>query len=156
MKNQRKVYLINPNFQLKVTLYFIGLAVLNIALFYGCIRYFFNIFQSKGIEVGIPKDHVFFMFINDQVAQMNTVFIVSSIITVILLLIAGVLISHRIAGPMYRINKDLRQMAESKKLKSLEFREKDFFQEIPEAFNMVVDSYNEDNDEQESLKVSNG
>lgn len=156
MKNQRKVYLINPNFQLRVTLYFIGLAVLNIAIFYGCIRYFFNIFQSKGIEVGIPKNHVFFMFIDDQVAQMNTVFIVSAIITVALLLIAGILISHRIAGPMYRLNNDLRQMAENKELKTLKFRKKDFFQEIPEAFNLVVDSFDEEKGKEEPLKVSNG
>lgn len=145
MKNQRKVYLINPKFQLRVTSYFIALAVVNILVFYGCVYYFFDIFHSKGIEIGLPKNHVFFMFIEDQVAQMNSVFIVVAILTVFLLLIAGVLISHRIAGPMYRLNNDLREMAKNQELKNLKFREKDFFQEIPEAFNLVVDSFDKGN-----------
>jgi hypothetical protein len=146
VKNQRKVYLINPDFQLKITGYFILLAVINIAVFYGCVYYFFDIFQSKGIEIGLPKNHVFFMFIEDQMTQMNSVFIIMAILTAVILLIAGVLISHRIAGPMYRLNQDLRMMAEKKELRSLRFRKKDFFQEIPDAFNMVVDSLNKRNE----------
>ena len=140
-KNQRKVYLINPKFQLKVTSYFIFLAIINILVFYGCVYYFFDIFHSKGIEIGLPENHVFFMFIEDQITRMTSIFVVMAILTVLILLIAGVLISHRIAGPMYRLNMDLRGMAEKKELKSLKFREKDFFQEIPEAFNLVVDSF---------------
>ena len=142
MKNQRKVYLINPNFQLRVTSYFILLAVINILVCYSCVYYFFDIFQSKGVEIGLPKNHVFFMFIEDQMMQMNSVFLVMAILTGVILLFAGILISHRIAGPMYRLNQDLKSMAESKELRTLKFRKKDFFQEIPESFNLVVDSFN--------------
>ena len=141
MKNNRKVYLINPRFQLRITTYFILLALINILVFYGCVYYFFDIFSSKGIEIGLPENHVFFMFIEDQVSQMTSIFIVMSILTIFILLIAGIFISHRIAGPMYRLNMDLRGMAEKKELKMLKFRKKDFFQEIPEAFNLVVDSF---------------
>ena len=140
-KNQRKVYLINPNFQLRVTSYFILLAVINILVFYGCVYYFFDIFYAKGLEIGLPENHVFFMFMEDQINQMTDIFVITSLVTVLILLVAGVLISHRIAGPMYRMNMDLRDMAEKKELKNLKFRKKDFFQEIPEAFNMVVDSF---------------
>ena len=141
-KNQRKVYLINPSFQLRVTSYFIILAVVNILVFYGCVYHFFDVFVSKGTEIGLPKNHVFFMFMEDQVAQMTSIFIFTSLITVFILLVAGVLISHRIAGPMYRLNMDLKEMAKNKELKSLKFRNKDFFQEIPESFNQVVESFN--------------
>lgn len=143
MKNQRKIYLINPNFQLRVTSYFILLAIINILVCYACVYYFFDIFQSKGVEIGLPKNHVFFMFIEDQMMQMNSVFLVMATLTAVILLIAGVLISHRIAGPMYRLNQDLRLMADNKELRSLKFRKKDFFQEIPESFNLVVESFKE-------------
>ena len=85
------------------------------------------------------------MFIEDQMMQMNSVFLVMAILTGVILLLAGILISHRIAEAMYRLNQDLRMMADKKELRSLEFRKKDFFQEIPEAFNMVVDSFNKEN-----------
>ena len=139
--NKRKNYLINPKFQIRVTMYFIILAIINIIVFYGCVYYFFDIFYSKGTEIGLPKNHVFFMFIEDQITQMNSVFFIMSVITVAILFIAGVLISHRIAGPMYRLDQDLQQMAKSKKLDTVKFRKKDFFQEIPESFNKVVESF---------------
>ena len=141
MSNQRKVYLINPRFQLRVTSYFILLAGINILISYACVFYFFDIFQSKGVEIGLPKNHVFFMFIEDQITQMNSIFLIMAILTFFILLVAGVLISHRIAGPMYRLNQDLRVMADKRELKSLKFRKKDFFQEIPEAFNLVVEAF---------------
>ncbi len=140
-KNQRKVYLINPSFQLRVTSYFIILAVINILVFYGCVYYFFDMFISKGAELGLPKNHALFLFMKEQLGQMTSVFIFTSLITVFIILVAGVIISHRIAGPMYRLNKDLKEMAKNQELKSLKFRKKDFFQEIPEAFNQVVESF---------------
>ena len=66
------------------------------------------------------------MFIEDQITQMNSVFIIMAILTAFILLVAGILISHRIAGPMYRLNQDLRMMAEKKELRCLKFRKKDF------------------------------
>ena len=141
MSNKRKNYLINPQFQIRVTMYFVILAIINIIVFYGCVYYFFDIFYQKGLEVGLPKNHVFFMFIEDQITQMNSVFIIMSLLTTAILFIAGVLISHRIAGPMYRLDQDLQKMAEENKLEKVKFRKKDFFQEIPESFNKVVHSF---------------
>ena len=104
---QRKVILINPKFQLKISGYFAVLAIINIGIFYACIRYFFSIFNKMGVEVGLPKNHVYFMFVEDQVIAMNIVFGVTSIVTISLLMFAGVYISHKVA--LYRLNKCMRE-----------------------------------------------
>ena len=70
---KRKIILINPKFQLKVSAYFAFLSVLNIGIFYGCIRYFFQVFIDMGKEIGLPLNHVYFMFMEDQMLTMNIV-----------------------------------------------------------------------------------
>ena len=44
-----------------------------------------------------------------------------------------------------RVFRKVWEMAKKQELKNLKFREKDFFQEIPEAFNLVVDSFDKGN-----------
>ena len=95
---KRKIILINPKFQLKISAYFAFLTVVNIAIFYSCIRYFFQVFVDMGVEIGLPKNHVYFMFMEDQMLTMNIVFLISSIVTIGLLMIFGVFISHKIAA----------------------------------------------------------
>jgi len=148
--HKRRQFLINPNLQLKVSGWFIALAVVNIVIFYSCINYFFNIFYEKGVEIGLPKNHVFFMFIEDQVSHMNMIFIASSVITMVIILFAGILISHRIAGPMFRLTRQLNDLSESGDFKKVSFRNGDYFSEVADAFNQVVDKQNASGDRRES------
>ena len=136
---KRKIILINPRFQLKLSSYFAFLTVINIAVFYFCIRYFFQVFVDMGQEIGLPSNHVYFMFMEDQMLTMNIVFLVTSIVTICLLMIFGVLISHKIAGPMYRFCNHLTDIAEGKKESSeIKFRDNDFFPEVAECYNKTL------------------
>ncbi len=136
---KRKIILINPKFQLKISAYFAFLTVLNIAIFYACIRYFFQVFVNMGQEIGLPNNHVYFMFMEDQMLTMNIVFLISSIITIGLLMLFGVFISHKIAGPLYRFCNHLNDIADGKKEASeIRFRDGDFFQEVAESYNKTL------------------
>lgn len=137
---KRKVILINPKFQLKISGYFAVLSLINIGIFYSCVYYFFKLFFNKGVEIGLPKNHVFFMFIEDQMFTMNMVFIITALIAVSFLMFSGVFISHKVAGPLYRLTKHLDSIAEEEKeFSKVDFRKGDFFPEIAESFNKVVD-----------------
>lgn len=136
---KRNIFLINPDFQLRISSYFVVLSVVNIGVFYLSIKYFFDIFTKVGKEIGLPENHVYFVFVKDQIFAMNMVFLVTSILTIILLLFAGVLISHKVAGPMYRLNNHLNDIADGKKeLSEIKFREGDFFPEIADSFNRAI------------------
>ena len=141
---QRKVILINPKFQLKISGYFAILSIINIGIFYGCIRYFFSLFTKMGAEVGLPKNHVYFMFVEDQVMAMNIVFGVTSLITISFLMFSGVYISHKVAGPLYRLNKCMREMANGEmEVSEINFRNGDFFQELADGFNLFIKRKND-------------
>ena len=138
-KYQRKIILINPRFQLKLSAYFAFLTVANIAIFYACIRYFFQVFVDMGIEIGLPNNHVYFMFVEDQMLTMNIVFLITSFLTIGLLMVFGVYISHKIAGPLYRFCHHLTDIAEGKKeVSEIKFRDGDFFPEVAECFNKTI------------------
>ena len=50
----------------------------------------------------------------------------------------GFVISHRIAGPLYRFNNHLNKIAETGEFGPIKFRDGDFFIELTESFNKAI------------------
>ena len=62
-------------------------------------------------------------------------------LTGIVFFIVGFKLSHRIAGPIYRLNKDLKSYVENKGEDKLviKFRDNDFFQDLKDNVNTAFD-----------------
>jgi hypothetical protein len=60
----------------------------------------------------------------------------------IAILIIGIIYSHRIVGPVYRIDMQMRKDAEEKKLTLIKFRKGDFFAELAGSYNVLAMSVN--------------
>lgn len=133
--SNRKVFLINPKFQLTFMAYMGGLAVATLVIFLGSIMYFFADWKDMGRALGLPADHVFFQFMAEQQAHMFKVFGFTSL--GILLAVAGIglWVSHRVAGPLYRLRKHMNAVAQGKKVGEVSFRKRDFFPELAEEYN---------------------
>src|SRR5690606_12898419 len=99
----------------------------------------FLVFEQKGRDLSLPPEHVFFKFIHAQKQEMLIIFAITSVIVVTLIVWHGVRFSHRIAGPLYRLNTDMRQMAKDGKVRNIRFRKGDYFLELPDAFNALLD-----------------
>jgi hypothetical protein len=58
-----------------------------------------------------------------------------------ILLVGGLYISHRIAGPIYRFQKELQDMSDVSpvELKTIHFRKGDYFPELADTFNHLVE-----------------
>ncbi len=136
--SKRKNYLINPHFQLSFVLFSAITSLCGMGVFYLSIRYFFWTFKSLGKEVGIPENHIFFQFISDQSSKMNTIFLASAIVFFFISVIGSLLLSHKVAGPIYRITAHLKMAKETQELKELHFRKGDFFMELQDAFNDYI------------------
>jgi methyl-accepting chemotaxis protein len=133
--NRRRVFLINPKFQLKVIGYAFAMAAITIGIFYSANLYFFWEFKQQGASIGLSPDHVFFRFIREQQSQMNVFFLFASLAVSAVIGVGGLLLSHRVAGPLYRLDKHMTEVAEGKTTRDLNFRDKDFFQELVESYN---------------------
>jgi hypothetical protein len=141
MLNQRsgKRFLLNPKFQINFILTTVFFNILLSCVFFFAAHQSFSSFKSQGRSAGIPSSHVFFQFINKQETNFYFNMGISAIVITIIACIYGVMKSHKIAGPMYRLNVEFDRMKKNKSLHKFNFRQKDFFQEIPEAFNSALD-----------------
>ena len=144
MKNNRKTFLINPKFQIRFIGHLIFAVAISIAIFYLAELFFFKEMMREGIEAKLPDDHVYFELILRQKALMDKVFMITGLIVFVFLTIFGVLLSHRIAGPLYKLNMSFENMAQKRKVERISFRDKDYFQELPESFNKAIEALEED------------
>jgi methyl-accepting chemotaxis protein len=142
-KDGRKVILINPRFQLTFLGYMVGMSFVAIIIFYIANRYFFWTFRQMGTTLGLPPDHIFFQFIGEQQTKMNVVFGVTSLAVFIALSIGGIVFSHWVAGPLYRLKRHLRDIASGKTMADVKFRKRDFFPELADGFNEMMRSFRE-------------
>jgi hypothetical protein len=122
-----KGLLINPPFQLKLMSYFAGLFVLTTTSLYSTTFLFFWNLKQKGLAVGIPEGHVYYQFLRDQKHDLDLLFVGLAVVNLILLLAGGLLLSHRIAGPIHRLKLYLKDPGPSEPMK---LREDDFFKEL--------------------------
>ena len=137
-KSRRKVYFINPKFQLSFMLFSALTSLLGISIFFVSIKYFFWTFENMGAKFGIPENHIFFKFISDQNHNMNVIFFIASVMVLLISIVGSLLLSHRVAGPIYRMTAHLKDISSKKELKEVKFRKGDFFMELQEAFNNFV------------------
>lgn len=136
-----KTFLINPQFQYKFMLSLTLASVLSMSVLYGAQAYFFQYFLNRAQTVKLPPNHVFYHLLQEQQHIMGQIFVVSTILVGCILFLWGLFYSHRIAGPLYRINRDLREAAvNGQSVTTIKTRDKDFFPEIPEAINLYCHS----------------
>ena len=131
----RRNLLINPKFQLRFVFENLITAMVVVGVFYAANFYFFWEIARNAKAAGLPADHIFFEFIDSQNSLMTNIFFVAAIFLVLLIAIRGILLSHRIAGPLYRLNKHMRQIADGQTKDAVHFRKKDFFAELADSYN---------------------
>ena len=134
----RQKFLINKPFQSSIILYFFILLIICNSVFYGAIVIFFHNFEALALEVGLNSDHVFFSFLNSQKSQMNIIFGFAFFFTSIILFFGGLYLSHKIAGPMYRLNMYFENSKSLSEMEHVKFRESDYFKEIEQSINNLI------------------
>lgn len=140
--NRRKVFLINPRLQYSFLGFSLLMSLVSIAVFYLATLYLFWNFEQTGYSVGIPEGHIFFRFIADQRSMMNTILLIAAPVITFVTCYIGIKLSHRVAGPVYRMIKHLEEMNDKQEMKEVKFRENDYFMELQDEFNKFIKSKN--------------
>lgn len=139
-KYTHQSFIVNPVFQLRLIGAGVLMAGIVIAVFYGANTFFFYKFTEIAHQTGLPKEHIFFQFIDGQVQIMNLVFGMTASVTFALLFVSTVILSHRIAGPLYRLNTHMNDVAAGKTREYISFRRNDYFPELAEAYNKQLEA----------------
>ncbi len=137
-RHKRRIYLINKSFQIKFIIYTLLIAIFTIATFYGMLYFFFEESVQLGIKAGFPDGHVYYRFVEDNRSDMNVYFVTASIVVFLVITVTGVFFSHRIAGPIYRMNLYLRSISPESLASTINFRKLDFFQDLAISYNKRI------------------
>lgn len=130
-------FILDPKLQGKLLSYFVGLFMMTTASLYSVSYFFFWRIKDKAMKVGIPENHVFYRFIDGQKTDLDMIFIALVVFNLFLLLGTGIVISHRIAGPIYRFKEYLKNIGPDSK--DLKLRPKDFFKDLEVIINGLKD-----------------
>ena len=138
---RRKNYLINPKFQIQFLSYMIGAAAITFVIFYSAKIIFFLKIQQYLTSIGIPPTHTLYEFLAKQSKSMDVLFLIAGTIELALLAVFGILLSHKIAGPLYRLYHDMVHNAEGNTPKTVRFRKGDYFLELADAHNRQLERF---------------
>ncbi len=65
--------------------------------------------------------------------------LVNDLVIMLLLIIAGIFVTHRIAGPVYRVQCDIDRVLAGEKNVRVRFRKRDAFPELAEKVNKLIE-----------------
>lgn len=136
----RKIIVINRRFQYRFALLLMIPVMLIQAFFWIAVYFFFTKMSAFGQAYQLPHTHIFYKVLATQKREIITALPLLTSFFGASLFIWGLYISHRIAGPMFKFEKYMREATNINDLKTkpLYFRKKDFFHNIPEVFNDLI------------------
>ena len=140
-KRKGSSLLINPKFQWTLIGYAAVLAALILIAVYGLFSFGFHEFAQIGQQAGLPPEHIYFQFIAMQESTFLRVIGAIAAVVGLILIVGGLIISHKIAGPIYRMKNEFNRMSDQPtvELEPIQFRKGDFFPELAQSFNQLVE-----------------
>jgi methyl-accepting chemotaxis protein len=137
-----KNWLILPSFQIRFSI-LLSLAALSGIVAFGFATGFL-IHENYELLVELsPMDEMTKSLMASEFQTIVVRMIALSIGFTLFFFVMGILLSHRIAGPLYRFQKHFRDAAKSKGLHEVRLRPKDEFQDLAAAHNEMVRSLKE-------------
>ena len=135
----RKKYIIYPKFQYKLIGYNLITSFTLLGITMGSIYFSFYEAKKSGESAGFPETHPFFKFLDMHYQNLFLIISASFLVGLLINIFINTLISHKVAGPIYRFRKEMKEIRESGKIVKFEFREKDFFSDLPAEFQETLD-----------------
>ncbi len=135
MKSKRRNYFINKGFQTEFILKFCGLVALG-AVIFGIILY---VFSSRTLTTSFENSRLVVKSTADYLLP-GLLFggVIVAILTAMASSIIVLLMTHRVAGPLYRFEKQAQKIGSGEISSDLKIRKKDQFQNLVGAFNRMT------------------
>ena len=133
--NRRRRYFIKSGLQTRYLRLILTAIILPAVLFGACLYYL--IFYLMAEQLGIPESIAY--NITPVLGKINLILLFGLPVIAVAVLFWGLLISHRIAGPVYRLEKELDKIAKGDFSLRIKFRRKDELASVAAGINRVLD-----------------
>ena len=99
--------------------------------------------RELGESAGLPTDHVYFRFLEMQVATFATKLLAGAVFALFISSVFFVWYSHRLVGPLHNLRSYLARVLEAKRAGEplpgpVRFRANDYFQDLTDGVNAVL------------------
>lgn len=147
-KYKRSIFIINPKFQYKVSLIICSLVLVGSLIYpltiYDLFENFMKLNPSKTAELEQNRTNLLTLLIIIQICFLGLVFI------------GSIFISHKIAGPIFKLRRHLEELKSGSWSTDLYFRSGDYFPELAEDLNGLIEHYKQqrESDFSELEKIS--
>jgi len=131
-------FLIDPKFQIGFLSKFLILGIVNYGVLFLCLSRAHKHMIDYGVESGLTPNSAYYTFIENQWTAVTNIFWIGGIFLVLSIMFAGLILSHRIAGPLYRLKKHMDAVSTGSITNDVKFRKKDYFPEVADGFNGVM------------------
>lgn len=134
----RTKFLIGPKLQAKFLAAFVfSNFLVALGFLYSAVR-FIDVFKLRALEVGIPEGHYFYLFLSEQKQTLLLLTFLGILFTLAITTLLTIYLSHKIAGPVYRIEQDLTEMFRTNKFREIKIRQDDDLQEVVVLVNKLI------------------
>ncbi len=135
----RRRYLIDYKLQLSLVLYFLAIAVAVAIGTYFILSEALDGYIDE-VRAGLPglNQETFAIALEDFKINILRDFIIASLAGLVGVLVGGILVSHRISGPLYHMEKSLRTFVETGKFEEIQFRKHDYAKNLAELYNKAM------------------
>ncbi len=137
----RRKILVDPAFQLTVTGYFAGIALIAITVVFWIVHLLFSDFMNLlRMNPGLlqPSSVAYLVSLQSRTLALLAV---GSITVFSIVTIGGIVISFRVAGPIHRLRKHMRELTEGKKESRVTIRKRDFFKGLADDYNALIERF---------------
>lgn len=128
-KWRRKNYLINPRLQLSVLAVSLALSFLLCATAYAFFSLYFGNLQEALAAAGIGPGHPLHEYLLIQKSKLESILATVSALMLVFNTVVLSVLTHRIAGPVYRMHRAMESLLRGEGQKHFKLREGDFFRD---------------------------
>jgi hypothetical protein len=136
----KRNYLVDPKVQLKIVLFLAGIAL--VAAVTICLIAYERLIQLGALfnHSAVPPAALPRAF---EAIATSLMFRLISIVVLMVIMFsaAGIALTHRIAGPIWKLQVELRRFLAGEDVRPIQFRRHDEFQELPDLINELMDGY---------------
>jgi hypothetical protein len=136
----RRKVLINKEFQFNFCMSLIIPMLIMSVMYWIAIEVYIKKLIQVGINQGLPVSHEYYKLIKNQRSDLLLILMGFTILIGIVFFVWGIFYSHRIAGPLFKMDKWLKETETIDEAveRPVQFRKKDFFQELPNSLKAFI------------------
>jgi len=137
MKTFRLKYLVNPEFQLRLIILSFIPVLVTLSIFY--FQSVTAVREVKGLAGKLLGEQkaIALMMLETQELVLGRYFFWSSLIVFIISGVILVIVSHKMVGPLYRLEKHIEEINETGEVKLIRFRKNDYLQSLELQINKM-------------------